>query len=189
MIIAILGLPGSGKTETTDYIKIVTGWPSLYYPKIVFDKLKEEGKPFTEDNERKMREALRDQFGIAAMAIVNKSKVREMYDKGTFLIESMYSWEEYLLVKEEYGDEFKAISVLSSPDIRSNRLKIRPNRPLTREEFVSRDYSQIENLHQGGPIARGDYFIINEFDLPHLHQSIDVILSDLERFSPRSGST
>lgn len=31
----------------------------------------------------------------------------------------------------------------------------------TREECISRDYAQIKNLHQAGPIAMADYAIVN----------------------------
>jgi hypothetical protein len=41
-----------------------------------------------------------------------------------------------------------------------------------------RDWSEIENLEKGGPIAIADYFIINDGSLEQLHQRIDAATHD-----------
>ena len=45
-------------------------------------------------------------------------------------------------------------------------------------EVDQRDWSEIENLEKGGPIAIADYFIINDSDLTQLHQKIDAVTHD-----------
>ena len=42
------------------------------------------------------------------------------------------------------------------------RLSKRKIRPLTEEEARSRDISEIENLHKGGPIAMADFLVVND---------------------------
>ena len=46
----------------------------------------------------------------------------------------------------------------------------------TRKEFITRDFSEIENIEKGGPIARADYMIVNEGSLKKLYAELDKIL-------------
>ena len=67
------------------------------------------------------------------------------------MVESLYSWEEYLMFKKAFGLNFVAIAVCANPKIRHKRSMSREERAIKNEkEAWSRDYSQIENLAQGG---------------------------------------
>jgi len=48
-------------------------------------------------------------------------------------------------------------------------------RPLNKKAAIARDYSEIENVEKGGPIAMADYIIINEGTLKDLHKKLDGI--------------
>ena len=64
------------------------------------------------------------------------------------------------------------------------RLKGISIRPLKEEELISRDYSQIENLHQAGPIARADWTVVNEGSKEDLDKELDKIIFQIkERLS------
>ena len=54
----------------------------------------------------------------------------------------------------------------------------RIERPMQPHEVDQRDWSEIENLEKGGPIAIADYFIINDGSLEQLHQKIDAATHD-----------
>ena len=179
IILAVVGLPGAGKTEIVEYLMKKTGWPKVYFGDATFDEMKKNGLEINEANERKTREEIRAKLGMGAYAILSFQKVKDFYEKSSVIIESLYSWEEYLEMKKEFKDAFKVLAVLSSPDIRIERLCNRKVRPLTKEEVISRDYSQIENLHQAGPISRADFFIINEGTKGDLQKEIDKIISKL----------
>lgn len=172
-ILAVVGLAGAGKTEATNYLVKKTGWPKIYFGQAVVDAAKEKFGQVTEENERKVREALRAEHGMAALAIANLPAIKSAFEKSSVLLESMYSWEEYLLLKKEFGENFKILAVYSSFATRKNRLANRPERPLTQEQLETRDVSQIENLHQSGPIARADWTIINEGSLEEFFKSLD----------------
>jgi len=60
------------------------------------------------------------------------------------------------------------------------RLKQRPKRPFSKEQTQSRDYAQIENLHQAGPIAYADFHIINTSSKNYVYSEIDLILKELD---------
>jgi len=179
IILAIVGLPGAGKTEVVEYIMKKTGWPKVYLGDVTFDEMKKNNLEVNEANERKTRERIRAELGMGAYAILNLPKIKELSKKSNVLVESHYSWEEYLEFKKEFGEAFKVLAIYSSPNKRIERLENRPKRPLKKEDVISRDYSQIENLHQAGPIAMADFTIINEGEKADLYDQIDRILSKL----------
>lgn len=180
-ILAIVGLAGAGKTESTEYVMKKTGWPKVYLGQAVIDEVKNRGLEINEQNERAAREDLRGRLGMAAMAAVNLPRIKELYQKSNVLIESLYSWEEYTKFKEEFGENFKVLAIYTSFPTRAARMSGRPERPLTEADLKSRDYSQIENLHQAGPIARADWTIVNEGSKKELYQALDIILSNFSK--------
>ncbi len=167
VIVAIGGLPGSGKTEVTQEF-ITAGFTNIYLPQILFDILDEKGLPHTQEHERPIREQLRVEHGMAAFAKLNLDRIKAAAKKGHVTLESMYSWEEYLLLKETFGDDFVMVAVWSPPKMRQERLSKRPRRPLTPKETLTRDYSQIEKSHQAGPIAMAEHLITNTADMDSL---------------------
>lgn len=179
IILAVVGLPGSGKTEIIKYIQQQKGWPNVYFGKVVFDEMALHNLPINEENERKTREELRQNFGMAAPAIKSIPKIKELFKDSSVLVESLYSWEEYLEMKKEFGANFFVLAVFASPKIRTKRMEARKERPLTPAELVSRDYSQIDKLHQAGPIARADFTIINETDLNYVYGQVNKFLDSL----------
>lgn len=178
ILLAVVGLPGAGKTVATEYLLGKTKWPKVYFGQAVVDEAARRGQP-GEAGERKVREEFRAKDGLAAMAIANMPAIKKAYENSSVLIESLYGWEEYLEMKKQFGDAFKVLAIFASPATRIARMKNRPVRPLTAEELQSRDYSQIENLHQAGPIARADWMIVNEGDLEELRTELDQILSTI----------
>ena len=178
-ILVIVGLPGAGKSLASNYLSQKTSWPKIHFGDITSQALKAKGLLVSEQNERDFRESIRAKLGMAAFAILNLPKIKEFYEQGSVLLESFYSWEEYLLMKKEFGEAFKVLAVFASPKIRLSRLVARKERPVTSEEFISRDYSQIENLHQAGPIARADFTVLNEHSQEELFKQLDFVVSEL----------
>jgi dephospho-CoA kinase len=178
IILAIVGLPGCGKTEVVQYVLKKTNWPRVYFGDVTFDEMKLRGLEINEKNERFTREDLRAKYGQLHYAKKVIEKINSIKDT-SILVESLYSWEEYMEFKKEFGDDFKVLAIYASPEIRISRMTNRLIRPLQREDVISRDYSQIENLHQAGPIARADFTIINESTIEYLYQQIDEVIKKL----------
>jgi len=179
-VIAILGLPGSGKTEIINYLMKKLDWPKVYFGEVTFDEMNRLGLEINENNEKITRESLREKFGKLHYA---EQVAKKIEDAGyeNVLVESLYSWQEYLFFKEKFKEKFITISVYSSPKTRYERIGERALRPLSPADAQSRDYAQIENLSQAGPIAMADYTIINENDgLENLHEKVDLVIESIK---------
>lgn len=178
-IIAIVGLPGSGKSEVTKSFTD-NGYERIYFGDITFDYMQEKGWSVSEANERKAREEIRRVHGMAGYAILSIPKIKEAALKGNVVVESMYSWDEYKILKETFGKTFRMVAVYAPAEVRYSRLSQRPKRPLTAVEAESRDHSQIENLKQAGPIAMADWTLVNQSSLEDLKQNTTKIIETLK---------
>lgn len=167
VIIAIGGLPGSGKSEVTKEF-ISQGFSNIYLPQVLFDILDEQGLPHNQEHERPVRERLRKEYGMAAFISLNLNQIKTAAQHGNVTLESMYSWEEYKLLKQEFGDAFIMVAVWSPPALRQKRLSVRVERRLRPEETLQRDYAQIERVNQAGPITMADHLIINTGSISEL---------------------
>lgn len=174
-IIAVIGMCGSGKSEAVKYF-LQKGYKRVYFGEVVMDEVKRLGFEPNEENERKIREQLRRNFGMGVMAMKSLDKIEEYYKTGNVVIESLYSWNEFKIVKEEFGEDFKLLTVYTPKSLRYKRLAERKFRPLSEEEAISRDYSELENLDKGGPIAFTDYLVINDSTLEDLHNQLNKYL-------------
>lgn len=175
-IIAILGLPGAGKSVVIDYLMKKYDWSKIYFGDVTFDEMQRLKLAINEKNERKVREGLRKKFGELCYAKRVAEKISKLDKEPVILLESMYSWEEYLFLKKKFGEKFKTIAVYASPEKRYARLAKRKVRPLNLREAQSRDFSQIENLHQAGPIAMADCLVVNEESKKKLYSQIDQVI-------------
>jgi len=177
-IIAIQGLPGSGKSEAINYLNEKYKWPKVYFGEVTFDEMKRQNLEINEVNEKKTREGLREKYGLLHYAKQTIKKLDRL-NSPMVLVESLYSWEEYLAFKEKFRDNFITIAIYTSPATRYTRLAKRPERPLTKKDAQSRDYSQIKNISQAGAIAMSNYTIINDKDLDNLHQELEKIINEI----------
>ncbi len=165
---------GSGKSIVADYFKEL-GYLSVYFGGATLDELKKRGLEVNEQNEKLVREDLRKQYGMAAFAIINLPKIEAALNQGNVIVDGLYSWSEYKILKEKFGDNFEVITVFTPRKLRYERLAGRAVRPLTAEEAYNRDKAEIENSEKGGPIAITDYLVVNDGDIAALKNKLDGI--------------
>lgn len=175
-LLAVVGLPGSGKSLACQYFQ-QHGFELIYFGAIVVDKLREENLKINEKNEKEARERLRKEGGMAVFAKLNLDKINSALQKKDVVIDGLYSWEEYVLLKENFSN-LEVVCIYAPPTLRYKRLESRPTRPLNFEEARSRDYSQIENLHQAGPIAMADFTICNLSTPENLTKQLEGVLKN-----------
>lgn len=170
-IIAVIGMCGSGKSEAVKFF-IEKGYKRVYFGEVVMNEMKRLGLEVNEANERATRENLRKEFGMGAMAVKSLPRIEDLIKHHNVVIESLYSWEEFKILKNEFGEAFKLICIYTTKELRYERLLKRPFRPLTNEESMSRDLSEIEKLDKGGPIAYADYMILNDGTLDEMNEEL-----------------
>jgi dephospho-CoA kinase len=170
-VIAVIGMCGSGKSEA---VKFFTehGYKRVYFGEVVMNEMKRLGLEVNEQNERATRENLRKEFGMGAMAVKSLPIIEEFIKHHNVVVESLYSWEEFKILKDKFGDAFRLLTIYTTKQLRYDRLLKREFRPLNEHESMSRDISEIEKLDKGGPIAYTDYLIMNDDSLEEMNKQL-----------------
>lgn len=176
-IIAIVGMPGAGKSEAAKFFK-EKNIPTIRFGDQVEIGVKEAGKPLTQDNERWYREKLRAELGMEAMAIKAYERLLINYKKAPIVVfDGLYSWEEYVFLIKKLPN-LTLLCIYAQPTIRYQRLKSRPIRPLTPKKARERDIAELEKLNKGGPIAIADYLIKNETSFKDFEKQLSFFLQN-----------
>ena len=176
--VAVVGMCGSGKSVLCDYF-CELGWSKVYFGGVTMTELKKSGWEISEVNERKMREKLREKHGMGAFAILLKEEILDKLQRGNVVLDGLYSWTEYKILKDLLGDNLILLAVVTDCKVRKQRLMKRKIRPLTSEEVDNRDIAEIENSEKGGPIARADHFITNNGTEAELKAQFDEFMKTL----------
>ena len=177
-LIAVIGMSGTGKSVATTYLED-QGYKKIYFGGVICNTLKEKGIEVTPDNEKKLREDLRKEHGMGVVAKILLPEIEEAYKAGDTVLDGLYSWDEYLILKDKFKD-LKLICVCTDKKIRYNRVSNRPDRPFNHEDIIKRDISEIENAAKGGPIAFADYYILNNGDLNAFYKRLEEILDEID---------
>jgi len=177
-VVAIAGMTGAGKSEVAGLFE-KAGFTRIRFGDVTDEEVKKRGLELNEENERYVRELLRQQRGMAAYAKLNLPRIDAALKDSRVVIDGLYSWEEYTFLKNYYGENLYLVAVWASPATRYARLTDRSARGLTLEEAASRDIAEIENTNKGGPIAMADFIIINESSLENLTKQTERIISTI----------
>lgn len=171
-------MPGAGKTEAVNYL-VNQGWPKIYLGGLMYNEMDKAGVEITPESQQVFREQLRAEHGkdfLAQLALKEIIRLREAGQKN-IVVDGIYSWSEFKVFKHEYHSELNIIAIVAPRKLRHHRLANRPERPFTEDEALHRDYTEIENIEKGGPIAIADHYIVNDGDLDDLHKKVDDILN------------
>lgn len=176
-VLAIVGMCGSGKSVACEYLEKV-GFKKVYFGGVTLDELKKAGLEDTPENEKKMRESLREKYGMGAFAHLLLPKIKELSKTNDVVLDGLYSWDELICLNKEI-ENLKVIAIICDKNIRYERISKRAIRPLTKEEARLRDIAEIENLKKGGPIAFADYYLYNNGDMEEYETSLKNILKEV----------
>jgi dephospho-CoA kinase len=175
-ILVIVGMAGAGKSSCVDYIA-AKDIPKVYFGGVIVDETKRRFGEVTQEKERLVREELRAKEGKGAVAARIIPQIKELLKTHNHVIaDGLYSWTEYRIFKDTFGDDALVIAVTAPRATRHARLLHRPVRPLTTEEAQTRDYAEIEFLEKGGPIANADYTINNDGSTETLFKDLEAVL-------------
>ncbi len=173
IIIAVTGMPGSGKSVVARKIEEVSGWPRISMGDIVREETLRRGYELNARNIEYVARLLREEFGPAAVALLLKERLKRMGYREGVVVDGMRSLYE---ARELQGlGPLCIVAVHASPLTRYKRMIARHREGDVRgwEDFVLRDKSNL-SFGIGELIALADFMIVNE-------GSLDSALSEAER--------
>jgi len=178
-IIAITGMPGSGKKSIRDELE-KKGIPVLVMRHIVEDELREKGIEPTNESLREYATDLRKKFGYTVVAERCLVKLKEM-NVSVVILDGIRGDMEVEFFRKQKDVEFVLIAAIASAEIRFERLK---NRGLewdmkTKEEFDYRDKKEL-SWGLGKAIEMADYKIENEGSVEEFRKKIDEVIAELK---------
>jgi dephospho-CoA kinase len=177
-VVSVVGMAGSGKSEVARFFSF-KGFTTVRFGEITDEAVKQQGLPLTEENERPVRERIRQEHGMAAYAKLSVPRIDNALKTSNVVVDGLYSWEEYIYLKDYYKDKFMVVAVWAAPQDRYRRLGSRKIRPLTPQQAISRDRAEIENLNKGGPICMADFTILNNGSISDLKKQVERIVARL----------
>lgn len=176
-LVGFVGMPGAGKTEAVQYL-VNKDWPKIYLGGLMYAEMDKAGVEITPLSQQIFREQLRAEHGKDFLAQLALQQVERLINAGqkNIVVDGIYSWSEFKVFKHQYHSELNIIAIVAPRHLRHHRLANRPERPFTENEAMHRDYTEIENMEKGGPIAIADHYIVNDSDIDTLHKKIDDIM-------------
>lgn len=181
-VIALVGMPGSGKGTCTTHLSQKHGWPIVHFGNMVYEEVQRRGLDNVND-EVFVRNDMRAKEGPAVLAKHVARQADGLFDEGAqaVLLDGLYSWSEYKYLSEKYGDSLLVIATTSPKHVRRQRVLNRKDahRHYTLDQLITREIDEIENLEKGGPIAYADYTLANAKDAAELLRQLDEIITEV----------
>lgn len=183
-IIALVGMPGSGKGTCTDYLHDKYRWPIVHFGNMVYEEVQRRGLHNTND-EAFVREDMRAQEGKAVLAKHAARKADEYFANGekTIVFDGLYSWSELQFLREMYDGNLLVVATVAPRKLRYARILQRQDSHRkydSEQQIMNRDIAEIENLEKGGPIAFADYTIVNDAELTDMTNKLEAIISETQ---------
>ncbi len=184
-IIAIVGMPGSGKSVVAGYLKN-NGFPIIHFGEIIIREVEKRGLAIIPQNEQLVREEIRQKYGMDVCAQLSLPMIKStLLEHQLVVIDGLYSFSEYKTLKIEFQDELLVVAIFTPKSLRYERLTFRQERPLKIAEAEKRDFMEIEKIEKGGPIAMADITIINDGNQYQLYRNLEALLAEkFQKFYP-----
>lgn len=180
MVLAIVGMAGSGKSRLAAHLKS-KGFPVVRFGEIVIEELVRRGLDISPRNEQAVREGIRAEEGMDVCARRALPRIlSEMGTSATVIVDGLYSFSEYKTLKEHLSSELVVLHVFTRRTLRYERLRARADRPFSVEEAEARDFSEVENIEKGGPIALADHVLLNNGPAADLFAAADDLVVQLD---------
>lgn len=174
ILLCVVGLPGVGKTVAAEYFAERNG-TVIEFGKTINDYISKHGMKHNETNHKKIREELRNKYGMAALAILHEKQILKAFEKNKIVVvDGMRSWEEYLYLKKTLkGIKIVITALLADKELRLKRIKERGYRDGLCGE--KRDLDELIGINMAPTIGFADYFVDANGSLEDLKDKLEVI--------------
>jgi len=173
-LIALVGLPGVGKTDAANFFKS-KNMPVISFGEVINEYIEKHHLPHIEKIHKKIRLQLREKHGMAALAIMNEEKIKKAFKKNMILIiDGLRSWQEYLYLKKVLPDvKIYLLAIYADKHLRWSRLLKRTQRnKLYGEE---RDLDELIGINMAPTIAYADFLVKNNFSVEDFHDKLEEV--------------
>lgn len=165
-LIALVGMPGSGKGTCTDHISEKYNLPLVHFGDMMYEEVQRRGLDNVKD-EKFVREDMRAKEGPAVIAKMVAKKAEGYIANGAhaIVLDGLYSWSEHKYLRDKFGDGLIVIAVAAPRQTRYERVLARTDghrKYTSAEQVETREIDEIEHLEKGGPIAFADYTLVND---------------------------
>lgn len=171
-IIALVGLPGCGKSEAAKILAKL-GFISIRFGDITDIELEKRGLEINEANEKDFRVQIRKELGQDAYAQLNIPRI-EPHEQ--VVVDGLRSYREFTTLKDSFGDAVQLLVIDASPEVRYARLAERKVRPLTEAECKERDHNELYTLGVKETLEKAQLRVKNESTLEDLETELKRII-------------
>lgn len=163
IVIALIGMPGSGKTEASEVISEETRASTVVMGDIIREETVKRGLEFNPENIGFISVELRKEYGDDVIAKCCIEKIQGIKNN-IVIVEGVRSFAEIKSFKEKIPN-FYTILIKASQKTRFERLKKRgrPDDSISWDTFVKRDEREL-GFGIGKAIESADFCIVNEKD-------------------------
>ena len=180
-ILAVLGLCGVGKSEAARIIHAEYGHSIVYFGGQITNEVARRGMASGPESEREVREQLRAEYGMDAVARLAEREITDLLATGErVVIDGVYSQAEIDYIKSTLPGPISTIAVHSRKSLRYRRMERRPVRPLTPGQLDERDIREIAALDKATPIALADFHLVNDGTMADLKAGVRQTLECLD---------
>lgn len=174
-IIAVTGMPGSGKEE---FVKVAReeGIEVIRMGDVVREYVKDKGLELTDENIGKIANQEREKHGLGIWAERTLPKV----GGDMVLIDGIRGDAELKVFKKSFGEYIVLVGIHTSPKTRFERIKKRKRKDATMDwhSFSERDSRELK-WGLGNAVAQSDHMIINEGTLEDFQKDAKNLLKRL----------
>lgn len=180
MLVAVCGLAGAGKTTVVDMLEQLGEGARVYVGAFVTAEVERRGLSATAQNERQVREELREAGGMDALAQLALPTIGGILDAGRVaLVDAIYCVEEFELYRARFGDGVIRIAIKTTKPERERRLAVRTLRPIDAEAFAKRDEFELDRLGLAGVMSAAERTLGNDGSLDDLECSLKRLAATL----------
>jgi len=174
ILLAIVGLPGAGKTAAANYFKERNG-SVIEFGKIINNYIDKHHLRHSENNHRKLREKFREKYGREAFAILNEKKIKKAFLKDkVVIVDGLRSWEEYVYLKKKLKRiKIVLVALYADKELRYERITKRSYRNELCGE--KRDIDELIGINMAPTLGFADYFVRANGSIEDLEDKLEVI--------------
>lgn len=174
-ILAVVGLPGAGKTAASQFFREAKKLPIIEFGKIINEYIEKHKLQHIESVHKKVRTDLRLKYGQEALAILNKNKITSaLKNNEVVVIDGMRSWKEYTYLKDQFKDvRLVVLALYADKKLRYKRIHSRGFRAKLAGE--QRDLDELIGINMAPTLGFADYFVDANSSLADLNDKLEVV--------------